>query len=273
MIRTSIPGLFVVLLVVTAGCLGGGTPDAAPTVDSSGGGVDSGGSAGSGDGGAAGGDGGVTSGDAATLVENRTAALMEAGSYTSVWRMRTLEDGAQVGEMAYTTKVDYANERFSFETKSTSEGKTRTSLASYFADGKAYQRIGEGDGATYASSDAAFGTVARPGQTAYVSAAGDLEEFTLAGTETFDGVRVKRYEMKKAAPWLAAQRGTDGEIRWTDFSYAVLVDERGLVRSERWQGTGVDDAGTKKTIEFTYELTGVGRTEVPEPAWLDRARA
>lgn len=254
MLRRTAFGLVVVLLVVTAGCVGGNS-DPGPISDTSEGG--------------AGGDSG--DGGAAALVENRTAALEAAGSYTSVWRMRTYEDGAQVSEMAYETAMDYANQRYGFEMRSTSEGTTRTSAASYYADGTSYQRLGEGEDAQYMANDVPFGQVAKSGRAAFVAMSGDLDGFTRTGTETFDGVGVTRYEMGSTAPWLSGQ-GQDG-VQWTDFSYVVLVDDQGLVRSERWTGTGVDDAGVERSVEFTYELTGVGSTEVPEPAWLDLARA
>ncbi|MFB6107562.1 MAG: hypothetical protein ABEJ82_01820 [Haloplanus sp.] len=260
MSRTIVSGLLVALLVVTAGCVGGG-PGAAPDAGS----MDGGGS----DGGSGGGDGG----DAVSIVENRTAALREAGSYTSVWRMQSLEDGEVVGETAYVTALNYGAERYSFEMRTTQDGETRTSAAAYYADGRSYQRIGEGEEATYASSAADFDTISQVDRAAFVSSSGSLDSFSFAGTETYDGVRVRRYVMDETAPWLAAQQQSDGEIRWTDFSYEVLVDDQGLVRSEHWSGAGVDDAGTKKAVEFTYELSGVGSTDVTEPVWLDQARA
>lgn len=264
--HTKLPSLFVVLLLVTAGCLGGGAgADTTPAADASG--------SSSGSGGDSGGNGGgdaANSGDG-SLVENRTAALIDAGSYTSIWRMESFEDGAQVSEMAYTTKIDYENERFSFQMKSTNDGETRTATTMYYADGKAYQKFGEGDDASMMSNEAEFGTVAHPRQMAFVSSSGDLSDFSYAGTETFNGVTVKRYEMDKVAPWISAQQQSDGEVKWTDFSYVVLVDEQGLVRSEYWEGNGVDDSDTKVTIKFSYEVTDVGSTQIAEPSWLDEA--
>lgn len=253
MLRTTLPLLFVVLLVATAGCLGGGTPVTAP------------------DGGAN--DGGDATGEAATLAENRTAALVAAGSYTSTWRMRSSEDGRVVGEMRYVTALDYANRRYNHEMAVADGTESRTTLASYHADGRTFQRIGDGDEATYTSSDAGFDAVAASGRTAMVSTVGDLDDFTFVGTETYDGVRVSRYELRDVTPWIAAQAADDAEVRWSDFSYEVLIDDQGLVRSERWQGTGVDDAGVEHAIEFTYELTGVGSTDVAEPGWLAEAAA
>lgn len=271
MLRTIVPGLLVALLVVTAGCVGGGGPDSTPEP----GAVDDGGDGGGAD--ASGADGGGVDASGAAgevaLVENRTAALLEAGSYTSVWQLRTTEDGTLVGELSYTTALDYEAQRYSFEMTATSEGETRTSLASYYADGRSYQRLGGGEDVTYTSADGEFDAVAQFGRSASVYGVGTLEDFKRAGTETYDGVRVTRYVMEERASWLAAQQQTDAEVRWTDFTYEVLVDDDGLVRSERWTGTGVDDEGTEHTVEFSYALTGVGSTDVAEPAWLDEARS
>lgn len=179
MLRSTVLGAFVVLLVVTAGCPGDGST-APPVAGTDGGG---------------GGDGG--SDEAATVVENRTAALAAAGRYTSTWRIRSGEDGAIVGGIGYVTATDYANERYSFGTTITNGAEVRTAVASYYADGREYQRIGDGDPAAYASSE---------------------DEPTRSSTRT-GGVRLRR--------------GRPGE--------------------------------------FTYGLTGVGSTDVAEPAWFAEA--
>ncbi|MFB6077409.1 MAG: hypothetical protein ABEJ80_00345 [Halarchaeum sp.] len=233
--------LVVVLLVALAGCTGGG--DDAASADG-------------------------------TLVANRTAAIEAAGSYASVWRMRSLEDGVVVGETTYRTAVDYENERYSFEATIADDGEVDTSVATYFADGTLAQRIGDDGDVQYASSDQTFtaGSLSSLGRAPFVATTGSLDGFTEVGTETFDGVTVTHDEMNRAASWVAARGGSD-DFQWNEFAYVVLVDEQGLVRSETWRGTGTTDDGATRGVEFTYELTGVGDTTVAAPDWVEQARA
>lgn len=261
MSRYVVSGLAVVLLVITAGCFGGGS---VPSVPAAGG--DGADDAGGTDAPAGGTSGGVE------LVENRTAALQDAGSYTTEWRMQGVEDGNVVGGMVYTTKVDVAAERSSFGMEVIQDGEVDTSMETYHADGVTYQRMGDEGEVSYASSAGEFTPNALFDREAYVYGGG-LDEFTFAGTQTYDGVRVERYVMEKQASWLEAQQQADEDLEWTEFTYEVLVDEQGLVRSESWRGEGVDDDGVTKVIEFSYTLTGVGSTHVAEPAWIDDARA
>lgn len=251
--------LLVGLLVITAGCmdvLGTGVPADADGASGPGGSADDGPSAG---------------GNDVELVENRTAALRAAGSYTSVWGMTYTQDGEVVGETSYTTAVDYANERSSFSMVQTNEGEVQTGFESYYADGTSYTRYSEDE--TYAVDDGAQFAPDRSlfAPDTYTHTAGDLAEYTRVGTETYDGVEVTRYELTERPAWLA-QQAPDEEFTWTEFTYTVLVDDDGLVRFEGWTGEGVDDDGVTATMEYSYALTGVGSTVVEEPAWIDAAR-
>lgn len=245
----------VALLVVLAGCAGGGSSSATTTEPAGGGSP----------------DGDTTNGSSnagdVTFVDDRAAALEAAGSFTSVWQMRSTR-GDESNEMAYVTKLDYQNERYNFVVLSTSDGVTVNTAENFYADGTSYQRFGEGSDAQYSSNSMNFSNIAPSGQVGFVASSQDLSDFSYAGTETFDGVTVKRYEMSKAATWLAGQGGSDGDVQWTDFSYVVLVDANGLVRSEHWTGKGVTDDSVDVSIEYTYELTDVGSTAIPDPSWL-----
>jgi hypothetical protein len=247
-----VPVLFVALLVVTAGCLGGGGPPAGPQ-----------------SGGGSGGGGGA---DAATLVGNQTAALLEAGSYTTSWRLQSTEDGEVVSELAYTTAIDLDAERFHFTSTIGADEGSRTASESFYADGTNYQRFGSGEDVGYVQTEGTFGTTAQYGRSPAITGTGDLSEFTRSGTETVDGVQVTRYVLEERASWVAGQLQADEDVRWTDFTYEVLVDGDGLVRSERWTSGGVDDDGVAHAVQYTYTVTGVGSTDVPDPDWLDDAR-
>lgn len=250
--------VLVSLLVVLAGCsgVGGGDPAEGTTT----------GPAAGGDGTTVGGEGDVS------LVENRTAALMEAGSYTGLWEMEFAEDGAVVGTTSYTHAVDYENERSSFGMVMANDGEVTNDYETYHADGTTYARYGASDEATYQVAQAAFA----PENTlfavqSYVADADDLSAFDAVGTETYDGVTVTRYERTDRPSWVSAQ-GAEDDFTWEEFTYTVLVDEDGLVRSESWGGEGVTEDGVTRTITFTYSLTVVGSTTVEEPDWIDAAR-
>jgi len=258
--KRTVSVLAVALLVVLAGCSGGGSPGAT-TADSGDGGSD-GTTQGAG-------DGSSDSGDV-SFVDDREAALKSAGSYTSVWRM-TSTRGDETREMAYTTKLDYENERYDFEMVTTTDGVTENAAESFFADGVSYSRFGEGEDAQYSSNAYEFSNIVPGGQIGFVASSHDLSDFSYEGTETFDGVQVERYEMTQAATWLSGSGGGQSDVKWTDFSYVVLVDDRGLVRSETWTGNGVTGDGVDVSIEYTYELTAVGSTTIPDPSWLENA--
>ncbi|MEF8785199.1 MAG: hypothetical protein V5A45_04640 [Haloarculaceae archaeon] len=239
--------VFVVLLVMLAGCVGGnGTSETGTGPD------------------------GSPDGDV-TIVENRTAALLDAGGYTSVWEMNVTSEADGVSATTYTHAVDYENERSSFGMLLTSRNEVSTAYENFYADGTSYTRYGEGEEATYQVADGMFA----PENTlfsveSFVTSGSDLAAFSAAGTETYDGVTVTRYERTDQPAWIAAQ-GTDGEFSWTAFNYVVLVDADGLIRYESWGGEGVDEAGAETTMTFSYSLTDVGSTVVEEPGWLTTA--
>ena len=207
-----------------------------------------------------------------TLVENRTAALMAAGSYTAVWQMSFLNASEGESWLTYTNAVNFDDERSTFDMRTASDGVESTAYESFQGDGVSYTRYGTGEDATYSVRDAPF----TPTNTlfpveSYVSSGG-LSEFSAAGTETYDGVTVTRYERTDRPAWIG-QQGSDAEITWTEFSYVVLVDADGLVRYESWGAEGVDADDGEHGMAFSYALTGVGSTAVDDPDWLGAADA
>ncbi len=242
----------MIAVVSLAGCTG-----ALPSTDDLDGGDD--------------GDGdGADGTDGVELVDDPDAVLAEAGSYTTTWTTRTTEDGALVSETVFTSAVNVDAERALFGVRVTEDGETRTAMETFHADGTTYQRTGQGDDASYTvreapfEEDASFGF---GGSSLY--SAGDLDEVDYEGTETFDGVEVHRYELDERTPWLTGGERADADVEFTEFSYVVLVDEDGLVRSESWEATGTDEDGTEVTVEFSYTVTDVGSTTVEDPEWLD----
>lgn len=266
MTRTVVTVVLVSLLVVFAGCSAIGIDDAVDEVPTTTPDADLGSEPA---------DGSSETADSGgvELVENRTAVLRAAGSYTSVWQMESSSDGEVVGSTTYTHAVDYDNERSSFGMLMRNEDEVTNDYETFQAEGVSYVRYGTGEDATYQMNEAPFApeNTLFPVQS-YVTDADDLSEFAAAGTETYDGVSVTRYERTDRPAWVATQ-GADDEFRWTEFTYTVLVDENGLVRSEGWGGEGVDEDGVTQTMQFSYSLTDVGSTVVEEPDWTANARA
>jgi len=98
------------------------------------------------------------------------------------------------------------------------------------------------------------------------------------GTETFDGVRVTRYELTEASSQLiqadsAVSGGSTGVTDISDRHSVVLVDDDGVSRHESWSFTGRTAEGQQVSGEWEYSLTGVGSTVVDDPDWLAEAKA
>jgi hypothetical protein len=216
-----------------------------------------------------GGDGsdGSGSGDV-TLVDNRTAVLANAGGYTTTWQMNVSSENEGLSVVRYANEVDYESERSRFEMLMTDRDEVTNDYESFYADGTLYTRIGEGEDATYTRADGEFAPEnSLFSVQSYITSESDLERFSVAGTETYDGISVTRYERTEQPNWIAPQEaGT--EFSWTEFNYVVLVDADGLVRYESWGGDGVDEAGVEHAMTFSYSLTDVGSTVVEDPNWL-----
>lgn len=245
--RRTAAAVLVGFVVLLAGCAGGSGP---------------------------GGDGvTTTAGGDHSLVENRTAALRDAGSYTAVWEMEFRGDGEAATTTRYTHAVNYDDERAAFTMTVVEGGTDASDYETYQADGSLHTRYGTGEEATYSVVEAPFA----PGNTlfpvrGYVTDGDALDEFTAAGTETFDGATVTRYERTDRPTWVTGG-AAGGESTWQEFTYTVLVDRDGLVRSEGWSATGETDEGATERVTFTYSLTNVGATTVEEPDWAATARA
>lgn len=251
--RRILPVVLVIVVVLLAGCAGdsgdGGDVASGETPDDS-----------------------AATGGEVTLVENRTTALMDAGSYTAVWEMATDSEGERVSAITYTHAVDYATERSTFGMRMGSEDDVSLDNEFFHADGTTYTRYGTGEEATYSAAESEFA----PQDTLFsvessISSASDLEAFSATGTETYDGVAVTRYERTDRPTWVNQQAAGE-DFTWTSFDYVVLVDEDGLVRYESWGGTGVDDEDDEFTMTFSYSLTDVGSTTVADPDWLSEAQ-
>lgn len=259
--------VLVALLVVVAGCTG------APTESPAGGSAD-GGAPTTDESGDAGGPGDASdAGDfAAGVPEER---LREAGSFTSTWTLTVVNSTGDVSMLTNTFAVDVEANRTS-ETFSISGDDAGVSYERFVADGTSYTRLGDGTEVFYqvlpSDEDQIEYALARGASFAYEG----IEDATFVGTETFDGVEVDRYEYTDPMLWRqygATTLGSDENVTITDFTLVVLVDEDGLARSSGWKLQGETEDGEQVSAEWRFELTDVGTTTVPDPAWIGDARA
>jgi hypothetical protein len=257
--------LGVVVLMLTAGCLGGGTPA---------------------DGGAAGDDereertpdgssAGAVDGPELTDPE---AALRDAGSFTVTWQYAGVDASGTRTEVRHEYYADLRGERSLTRTSSVRDGQPEGTTEQFVADGTTYLRTGPADAPSYAAYPGTADVVGTAIALSQARAYGANEDMTNRGTEQFDGVTVTRYELSEADSQLiqagsAATSGAPGTAEITDFHYVVLVDADGLSRYESWSFTGRTAEGQTVSGEWEYSLTTVGSTPVEDPEWLAAAQA
>ncbi|EMA01729.1 DUF7537 family lipoprotein [Haloferax denitrificans] len=264
-----IPVLIVAVLVLLAGCAGGA--DVAPAAQTD----DTGESTGGGD--SADADE-STDGDDFELSDPERL-LRDAGSFTVSWSYTGVDADGVEAAVTREFAADLETERSYTRTTSTTDGQPDAgAVEQYVADGVTYVRVGDGDEATYTSYEGSTEVLATAIALSQARAYGADDDLTFAGTETFDGASVERYELSAANEALilagsAAAQGEPGSLEVTSFQYVVLVDEDGLSRHESWSFSGRMDDGSEVSGSWEYSLTGVGSTTVDEPAWLDEARA
>lgn len=248
--------LLVVATVALAGCTSGG-PDTATPTDTS-----------------------VAPGGSDELsVGAADDRLRDAGSFTTDWSYTVTDVDGTTTSVNDTYRVDLDSNR-SYERLSTAGPAGETTVETYIAGGTSYTRVGTAGGAYYQASDQppdVFETATGRASGFY----GDLEEdATFAGTETFDGDTVSRYEYRDDEAWEAYSSGLNSaafsaseNVTITDFEIAVLVDEDGIGRLTTFTVSGETDDGTAVSAEWRYSVTDIGSTTVEEPDWLDEAQA
>jgi hypothetical protein len=253
--RTHLLSIALALILVLAGCTGADVAsDGTPVVGG-------------------GGDGGADDPDDFDVTDPETV-LREAGSFTSTWTFTITDVAGNTTTMSNSFAVNIAENRTS--ELFTVAGESVTNYERYVADGTSYTRFGEDEEAFYQvtpfAGDPISFALARGAAFAY----DDLSDAEAVATESFDGVSVTRYEYRDPLLW--QQYGTSafaGEenVTVTDFVLVSLVDDDGLARSTGWTLVGETDAGDEVRAEWRFELTDVGATTVPEPAWLEEAES
>jgi hypothetical protein len=255
--------LVLVVMMLTAGCLGGGSPASEVA----------GGSENTADGGSS----SVEDADGPDLTDPE-AALRDAGSFTVTWRYAGVDATGARSEVSHEYHADLRGERSLTVTSSSRDGQPEGVAEQFVADGTTYVRTGTAETPSYVSYPGTADVVGTAIALSQARAYGANEDLTTRGTERFDGVAVTRYELSEADSQLiqagsAATSGAPGTAEITDFHYVVLVDEDGLSRYESWSFTGRTAEGQDISGEWEYTLTNVGSTSVDDPDWLADARA
>jgi hypothetical protein len=248
--------LLLAVAMLTAGCLGGGAEGGASASDPAG--------------------DAETDADGPDLTDPETA-LRDAGSFTVSWRYTGVDASGVGTEVRHDYYADLRAERSLSVTSSRRDGQPDGGASEQFvADGTTYIRTGPATAPTYGSYP---GTADVVGTAVGLSQARAYDdEMANRGTETFDGVRVTRYELTEASSQLiqtgsTASDGSAGVTEITDFHYVVLVDADGVSRYESWSFTGRTAENQQVNGEWEYSLTGVGSTTVQDPDWLAAAKA
>lgn len=260
MFASKFPLLAIALLLVAAGCLGGGPlhSDQADSNDRS------------------------TPGSDAEPVDgldrsSAEATLRSAGSFTATWRYSGTDADGTDAEISHTYYADLDGDRSLVQFSTTQDGQAeQTGWEQFYTDGKLYSRFGSGDGAFYQVQPDDATVVADAISRAGVYAYGDLDDLTATGTERYEGEPVTRYELSDSQSlfWAAgAEAGSGDDVEVLDFEYVVLVDDDGLSRYESWSYTGTTADGQTSSAGWEYSLTDVGSTSFENPDWLPEAEA
>ena len=191
----------VALLLLSAGCLGGGG-GASDAADGASGGADGGDGAAS-QSGDADGDDGASSSDELELTDAEQT-LRDAGSFTAAWTYRGVDERGVESEVRHEFYVDLDGERSLTALSSTRDGQSDGgSMQQFFAGGVTYVQSGPADSPTYFSyeqqtSDPLASALGFSQARVY----GNDDDLSFAGSETFDGVSVERYELSEASSQL-----------------------------------------------------------------------
>jgi len=254
--------LVLVVMMLMAGCLGGG----GPTGEAPGDAPD-----------ASGGGGADDDAGGPDLTDPETA-LRDAGSFGVTWRYAGVDATGARSEVSHEYHADLRGERSLTVTSSSRDGQSEGMTEQFVAEGTTYVRTGTPEAPSYVSYLGTADVVGTAIALSQAHAYGANEDLTARGIERFDGVPVTRYELSEADSQLiqagsAATSGAPGTAEITDFHYVVLVDEDGLSRYESWSFTGRTAEGQDISGEWEYSLTRVGSTSVDDPDWLADARA
>lgn len=207
-------------------------------------------------------------------------ALRNAGSFTSVWETTYSNASGPLFSSRTEARLDPDAGSGYQNTTLFVRGGFRPSTTDIYTTGDTtYQRFGTGDNATYLTDTEPYDT----GQVTPVNfdtVVGEVEEnfsegirFERDGETTYDGVPVTRYRANDEDLAELWNTSDFGNATVTGGAMTLLVDDRGIFRQFELRIDLVTEEGEQVTVEVVQTFTAVGSTTVPEPPWLDEARA
>lgn len=172
----------------------------------------------------------------------------------------SLESGSE-------TRVDASDDQYLQRSTSAFGNSTL-----YTADDTSYRRS-ESGGQTSVTQveESVNATAARRGSQVYRQFVSENISYERAGTETFDGADVMRYEAEGVDAISEDLRESTGEnTTITSFSATLLLDGDGVIRQFRLSYVAEQNDQTVDLM-LVANVTGVGETDVEEPAWVANA--
>jgi hypothetical protein len=140
----------------------------------------------------------------------------------------------------------------------------------YLTAEKRYARYGTDGEVSYRATERTA-DVPRLVPSSSFTGAGYLDRFGGVANATPTGVRERNGTTLIVLRADGSNATATAEANVTDYNATLLVDQRGVVHSLTVETTSVRD-GQRFRTAFSMELSNVGATTVPEPAWLDEAR-
>jgi hypothetical protein len=251
--------IIVAGVLLTAGCLGsvgdGPTSDATPTNAGMGEGAET-----------------SSTANGEWKLSGPEKALLEAGSFTATWTWQA-SDGIETAATEVRQQVDLVNERSLSTVANTAEDGVL--IESFYADGVEYTRMGSDTADSeplYMASQSEFEGDVMIYNYGYAYDSSDLDDWSLEGTTTYDGVTVRKYVYSGVDLWIGtgAWAGSD-EFEVTDVEFTMLVDKNGIARYQSYRVEGTDKDRQVQWFAWEYTVQQVGSTTVEDPQWLPEA--
>lgn len=253
-LRRSVLVVMVALLIGLAGCNTGGTGGAPAPMDEL---------------------------DGAELNNATSAAVQDAGSYTSTTDSEFVansSEGETRSTATSTTKVDLENERGLRTASQSISGPTldQSSERAVFTDGDtSYRRQNSSQGVTYDNQEgepSGFGDIRPVNVTGFnqnFTFLTDAFEFEPNGTATVDDTETRRYDSTNLTDNDAFTGAGNASV--VTASSTVYLDSNNAVRQITLEYTLESDGQTSRT-SVTLSITDLGSTTVEEPDWLAQAQ-
>jgi hypothetical protein len=219
--------------------------------------------------------------DGAELNNATSAAVQDAGSYTSTTDSEFVANGSE-GETrstaTSTTKVDFENERGIRTATQSISGPTleQSSERAVYTDGDtSYRRQNSSQGVTYDTQEgepSGFGDIRPVNVTGFnqnFTFLTDAFEFEPNGTATIDGTETRRYDSTNLTDNSAFAGSGDATVQ--SASSTVYLGPDNAVRQITLEYALESDGQTSET-SVTLNITDLGSTTVEEPDWISEAR-